>query len=248
MPQHQGPYLNTRQLDHWTPKKTCCSSFCVTFPFSPPWLKPRQKKFGCVFFSCWASEQTPEDYARIQYMKRHNKPSAERRLLMTFHGRAPELHGAYGNCVVRGDLTKLSQKWTLEAGVAKLRSWDFFVLWCCFLLKRAWRSDMLLHWLLFTLRDIVGVLLEKWPVPSEILKDFVVIRSCAGGCRVRHNAHQLRAYRRFFKKNTGKSGSQNVTCPTIKPNLPYPVTISRVIIAFWSHESHTNCPTIYIPL
>ena len=51
-----------------------------------------------------------KDYARIQYMKRHNKASAERRLLMTFHGRAPDLHVAYKHCAVRGDLMKLARQ------------------------------------------------------------------------------------------------------------------------------------------
>ena len=60
----------------------------------------------------------PKDYARIQYMKRHNKRSAERRLLLTFHGRAPQIHEAYGECAVRGEVMKLSQTRSLQDGVS----------------------------------------------------------------------------------------------------------------------------------
>lgn len=59
-----------------------------------------------------------KDYARIQYMKRHNKRSAERRLLLTFHGRAPLIHEAYSDCAVRGELMKLSRTRNLQDGVS----------------------------------------------------------------------------------------------------------------------------------
>eukprot|EP00927_Polykrikos_kofoidii_P011304 TRINITY_DN14786_c0_g2_i1.p1 TRINITY_DN14786_c0_g2~~TRINITY_DN14786_c0_g2_i1.p1 ORF type:complete len:651 (+),score=70.86 TRINITY_DN14786_c0_g2_i1:488-2440(+) len=49
------------------------------------------------------------DYARIEYMRKQNRPSESRRLLMTFHGRAPGGHEAYGNCAVRGDILALSK-------------------------------------------------------------------------------------------------------------------------------------------
>eukprot|EP00971_Amphidinium_carterae_P130033 2575571-Amphidinium_carterae.1 len=57
-----------------------------------------KRKFGALVATAGHT-----DYARIQYMKLQNRPSAERRLLMTFHGRAPgalqktKKHGKEGN-------------------------------------------------------------------------------------------------------------------------------------------------------
>eukprot|EP00929_Paragymnodinium_shiwhaense_P032577 TRINITY_DN18029_c1_g2_i3.p1 TRINITY_DN18029_c1_g2~~TRINITY_DN18029_c1_g2_i3.p1 ORF type:complete len:639 (-),score=90.92 TRINITY_DN18029_c1_g2_i3:704-2500(-) len=48
------------------------------------------------------------DYARIQYMRKQNKPSEERNLLLTFHGRAPGAHDAYHNCAVRGKIMEMA--------------------------------------------------------------------------------------------------------------------------------------------
>lgn len=66
---------------------------------------------------CFCVSDGTQDYARIQYMKSHNKRSAERRLLMTFHGRAPELHGAYSHCAARGALMQLGRARGLDEGV-----------------------------------------------------------------------------------------------------------------------------------
>ncbi|CAJ1392536.1 unnamed protein product [Effrenium voratum] len=86
----------------------------------PTWNEPLRRYVDvkrCL--SSWKDIVIPghTDYARIQYMKRHNKRSAERRLLMTFHGRAPEIHGAYSQCAVRGMLMKLGVRLGLEEGV-----------------------------------------------------------------------------------------------------------------------------------
>eukprot|EP00435_Cladocopium_sp_Y103_P051299 s1495_g15.t2 len=86
----------------------------------PTWQEPLRRYVDvkrCL--SSWKDLVIPghTDYARIQYMKRHNKRSAERRLLLTFHGRAPQLHEAYGHCAVRGELMKLSRTRKLEDGV-----------------------------------------------------------------------------------------------------------------------------------
>ena len=44
----------------------------------------------------------------MEYMRSRNKPLAERRLLMTFHGSLPGAHDAYGDCAVRRDLAALA--------------------------------------------------------------------------------------------------------------------------------------------
>ncbi|CAD7968317.1 unnamed protein product, partial [Amoebophrya sp. A25] len=49
------------------------------------------------------------DYARMQYMRKHDKPTSERGMLMTFHGRAPGGHQAYGDCEVRGKVMELAR-------------------------------------------------------------------------------------------------------------------------------------------
>ncbi|CAE8585336.1 unnamed protein product, partial [Polarella glacialis] len=86
----------------------------------PTWGEPMRRYLDvkqCL--SSWKDIVIPghTDYARIQYMKRQNRRSAERRLLMTFHGRAPESHGAYGDCAVRGQLMKLGERFGIESGV-----------------------------------------------------------------------------------------------------------------------------------
>ncbi|CAD7946205.1 unnamed protein product [Amoebophrya sp. A120] len=48
------------------------------------------------------------DYARLEYMKKHDKPSQDRQLLATFHGRAPGGHTAYEHCAVRRKVMDLS--------------------------------------------------------------------------------------------------------------------------------------------
>lgn len=47
------------------------------------------------------------DYARIEYLRKQSRPTEDRRLLMTFHGRAPGTHAAYGDCAVRGAIMGL---------------------------------------------------------------------------------------------------------------------------------------------
>lgn len=86
----------------------------------PTWGEPMRRYVDikpCL--SSWKDIVIPghTDYARIQYMKRYNKRSAERHLLMTFHGRAPESHNAYGDCAVRGELMKLGKRFGLSKGV-----------------------------------------------------------------------------------------------------------------------------------
>eukprot|EP00913_Durusdinium_trenchii_P002715 g2513.t1 len=86
----------------------------------PTWNEPLRRYVDvkrCL--SSWKDLVIPghTDYARIQYMKSHNKRSAERRLLMTFHGRAPELHGAYSHCAARGALMQLGRARGLDEGV-----------------------------------------------------------------------------------------------------------------------------------
>eukprot|EP00392_Amoebophrya_sp_AT5.2_P007891 g7910.t1 len=49
------------------------------------------------------------DYARIEYMKKQDKPSEARTMLLTFHGRAPGKHVAYSDCRVRGKVMQLEK-------------------------------------------------------------------------------------------------------------------------------------------
>lgn len=86
----------------------------------PTWGEPVRRYVDvkpCL--SSWKDVVIPghTDYARIQYMKARNRPSAERRLLMTFHGRGPGTHGAYAACAVRGLLLQLGERLGLERGV-----------------------------------------------------------------------------------------------------------------------------------
>eukprot|EP00439_Symbiodinium_sp_Y106_P051228 s765_g6.t2 len=71
----------------------------------PTWSEPLRRYTDvkrCL--SGWKDIVIPghTDYARIQYMKSRNRRTADRRLLLTFHGRAPGAHDAYEECRVRG--------------------------------------------------------------------------------------------------------------------------------------------------
>jgi hypothetical protein len=60
-------------------------------------------------FSRWKDIVIPghTDYARLAYMRLHNRPSDERRLIATFHGRHGRLHQGYRYCTVRNELAAL---------------------------------------------------------------------------------------------------------------------------------------------
>lgn len=78
----------------------------------PTWGEPVRRYLDvkpCL--SSWKDIVIPghTDYARIQYMRKQDRPSEERRLLMTFHGRHPGAHDAYGDCVVRGHIMELAK-------------------------------------------------------------------------------------------------------------------------------------------
>lgn len=56
------------------------------------------------------------DHARARYMLSHNRPSEERDILMTFHGRHPGAHDAYTGCTVRGKVMDLSEHEGVDVG------------------------------------------------------------------------------------------------------------------------------------
>mmetsp|Transcript_22408 Transcript_22408/g.39935 ORF Transcript_22408/g.39935 Transcript_22408/m.39935 type:complete len:539 (+) Transcript_22408:181-1797(+) len=56
------------------------------------------------------------DHARIQHMLLHNRPSSERDILMTFHGRHPGSHEVYSQCEVRGRVMDLADKDGVDVG------------------------------------------------------------------------------------------------------------------------------------
>lgn len=76
----------------------------------PTWDEPTRRYTDvkpCV--SAWKDVLIPghTDHARKRYMLKHNRPSAERDLLLTFHGRHPGAHESYGGCAVRGAVMEL---------------------------------------------------------------------------------------------------------------------------------------------
>jgi len=79
----------------------------------PTWGEPVRRYLDvkpCL--SSWKDIIIPghTDFARIQYMQKHNKASQERQLLATFHGRTPGAHEAYADCAVRAALLRLGQR------------------------------------------------------------------------------------------------------------------------------------------
>jgi len=78
----------------------------------PTWGEPIRRHLDvkpCL--SSWKDIVIPghTDYARIEYMRKQNKPAEDRRLLMTFHGRSPGTHAGYGDCAVRGAIMGLKR-------------------------------------------------------------------------------------------------------------------------------------------
>lgn len=76
----------------------------------PTWGEPIRRYVDvkpCL--STWKDLVIPghTDFARIEYMRKQNRPTQERRLLMTFHGRSPGAHQAYGDCQVRGKIMEM---------------------------------------------------------------------------------------------------------------------------------------------
>lgn len=56
------------------------------------------------------------DHARAEEMRSHNRPTQERDLLMTFHGRHPDSHDVYESCVVRRQVMHLADKEGVDVG------------------------------------------------------------------------------------------------------------------------------------
>merc|ERR1712194_75217 len=85
----------------------------------PTWDEPARKYTDVT--SCSSSWKDViisghTDHARASEMRLLNRPTRDRDLLMTFHGRHPGSHDVYESCAVRGQIMELEGKEGLDVG------------------------------------------------------------------------------------------------------------------------------------